>query len=715
MRGRPLCLVCLIFIILCGRYRTEAPADSIFSEETQEMEVTVTGQVYRLEQTSEYQIIYLKQTNIQSKLFVYDRTFHHIKIGNIIQVTGEAMNFAAARNQGNFDARSYYARQGFYGTVYCDDIVIVSENYDSVGQWLYTFRCRWSQYLEEALGEKEGGIMQAILLGEKKQVNAEVKELYQVNGISHILAISGLHITFIGMGIHKLLRKFGFGFFLSGVLALALLGGYVWMTGMAISAMRAFLMLAIRVGAGISGRVYDMPTGWLLSGAILVAMEPAVILDAGFLMSFVAVAGVIFVAPAVRSVFPKITGLVKGLDVGVGVWLALFPILLYFYYEFPGYSILLNLLVVPLVSVILICGIGGSVVGAFSFSAGRIILLVCKWILQLFEWLGRLCEKMPGALIVCGRPAAGYVALFYGCLVTALFVVYLTKEEKKQKKRYLAFLFAGLVLLATMEHRQPDEVQITFLDVGQGDCIFLKGPTGKTYLVDGGSSDVSNVGKYRIIPFLKSQGISRLDYVFVTHGDSDHYSGIAELIESKIAIRQLVFSATYQQEEALMALGRLAKERAIPVTYMKRGEELAEGDFSITCLHPGTYFSGEGGNEASLVLSVSYQDYDILLTGDVEEEGEEELLTVLQEQGKQYEVLKVAHHGSRNSTTEAFLQTICPQTAIISAGQQNSYGHPHVETLERLHNAECTILNTAESGQIQIVIDEDGANLLTFF
>ncbi len=716
MRGRPLCLVCLMFIIFCGRYQVHVPADSIFADGKQEMEIVLTGQVYRIEQTSEYQLLYLKDNSItyqnqnffESNIFVYDKEFHNVKIGNTVQVFGEANAFFLARNTGNFDARNYYARLGFFGNVYGDDVVVVSEKTFLIRQWLFELKCKWSNLLKRVFDKEDSGIMQAILLGEKKHIEVDIKELYRKNGISHILAISGLHITFIGMGLYQFLRKGGLGLGLSSVFSISLLMAYVWLTGMSISAVRAFLMLTIRVGADLCGRNYDMPTSWLLSGAIMIAWHPEYILDAGFLLSYGAVAGVIFVAPAVRKLFPKITSIVKGLDVGVGVGIILFPILLHYYYELSLYSVLLNLIVVPLTTVLLGCGIVGSLICLFSFPIGNVVFAICKWVLRLFE-------KLPGKSIVTGEAPLWFFILFYCCVAVLLFAQYLNREERKRIKCYLASIFIGLMMLSTQFYDNSGQVEIVFLDVGQGDCIFIKGPTGETYLVDGGSSDVTEVGKYRILPFLKSQGVNHLDYVFVTHGDFDHYSGVEELLGSDIEIHKLVFPSTYKNEQTLLELGKQALEYDARVTYIDQQEQIQEEELSITCIYPYSTYKGTVGNESSLVLSVTYGEWDILLTGDVEEKGEETLTNLLVERGQKYEVLKVAHHGSKNSSKENFLQTICPEIAIVSAGENNSYGHPHEETMDRLRKKRCKILNTAECGEIRIVIDEDGANLLTFF
>lgn len=714
MRGRPLCLVCLICILICGRYEVVTPTDSIFCSGKQEMEVTVSGQVYRITQTEQSQFIYLKDVIIsyqnklysESKLFVYDNEFHTLKFGNQIQVVGTASSFYEARNTGNFDLRQYYARQGFFGAVHGETIRISKDTRYPIRQEIYEGKQAWSKCLDKNFSEKDSGIMKAILLGDKGWLSEDVKAQYQKGGISHILAISGLHITFIGFGLYKIMRKMSFGFFLSGTISLCFVACYVWMTGMSVSGMRAFLMLAIRIGAEITGRVCDMPTSMLLSGLLLVLYRPEVILDTAFLLSFGAVAGVVFIAPAIRCVLPKFTSVIKGVDVCIGVWLTLFPLTLLYYYEFPLYSIGVNILVVPVVSILLSCGMLGSV--------WNIFFVGCKWVLRYMEWIIEKVEQLPGAMLVWGKPPRFYLVLFYVCLITMAILVLLNQEEQKRIGKYLLFVFVGLLLWGQQLYPADQKVQVAFLDVGQGDCIFVKGPTGETYLVDGGSSDVKNVGENRIIPFLKSQGVKELDYVFVTHGDMDHYSGIGELLETNIQIRHLVFSSAYQKDEALAELYLAAQDNHIKVQYMEKGMQILEEDFSIACMGPEKDLDGKG-NEASLILSLTYNGVDILLTGDTEGEGEEQLAKTLREQKKSYEILKVSHHGSAKSTSQEILKIIRPDVAVISAGKDNPYGHPSEETLGRLEQVGCDVYETSKCGEIRIVIDECGANLLTFF
>ena len=249
---------------------------------------------------------------------------------------------------------------------------------------------------------------------------------------------------------------------------------------------------------------------------------------------------------------------------------------------------------------------------------------------------------------------------------------------------------------------------MTVLDVGQGDSIHIRGESGE-YLVDGGSSDVSSVGTYRIEPYLLSNAADTLNYVFVTHGDEDHISGIVELLEGQklgVHIKTLVLPPEEYCEEKLLGLTRTAEKNGTRVVTMSAGDALEEG---ITCLGPEKGAGISPGNEASLVLSLTYGNFDMLLTGDVEGKGEDALV----ESGRlrKYDVLKAAHHGSKNSSLEPFLETVKPSVTLISAGVDNRYGHPHEETLKRLEAAGSRVYSTQENGAVRIWTDGENMKI----
>lgn len=700
----------------------KAAEASPFAEVREGSRITVEGRVYQKEIKSNYQILYVKQvditnhTNIHSKMILYDYQFQKINIGNQIFAQGKLLFFDVSRNPGNFDQQFYNEKKGIGAALNVEQLKITDKRENWLLENLYQFKMKWHSILIRGAGETAGGILGAMLLGETADMDAELKELYQKCGIGHILAISGLHISFIGMGLFYLLRKAGVPVWISGGIGIFTLWLYLTMIGCPISALRAFIMYIFRVGAWISGRKYDPETALSFSAAVTIAGSPLYLKDAGFLLSYGAILGIIRILPLLQELSPASFKWLDGFLTSIAVNVILFPFLLYFYSEFPVYSIILNLAVVPLMSVIMASALLGSAIWCLNSAAGGVILWICRLIFQMFEWLCTIFMDLPLSRIVFGQPPVWRIFLYYSLLFGVIgalhYKIRCKKQAGKRKVNFNRERLIGIVslilllILISVRFHQSDILEVTVVDVGQGDGIFIRSPAGKTYFIDGGSSDVGQVGKYRIEPFLKSQGVGSLDYVFISHADTDHTSGIEEMLLRQklgIRIRNLVLPPVEMEDDSLKRLARLAGEHKTKVYEMKAGDTVRENEFKISCLQPSPLFDGELNNASSMVLSLKYKSFDMLFTGDVEGEGEQMLKTNLQ--GKSFDVLKIAHHGSKNSSDEEFLNVVRPSYALISAGVNNRYGHPHKETVERLVNLKSVIYNTAESGAVTMRTD----------
>lgn len=761
MRQRPLCLAAVCFLViqmvLVGRFgfakdSRPSPLESCARENDP---VTVTGTVSRREQTDNYQVYYLADNQVrtdqqiikESKLLVYVKQENvnqnknsnsfsvsekkqsnnsggerqRIQTGNRIVITGTVAFFEPATNPGNFDRKRYYQKQGIHALIWAEHIRKEDDSCWFFREKLAELRQASAEKLKASIGDKYGGGMCAILLGDKSSLDEEMKELYQKSGIGHIMAISGLHMSFLGIGVYRMLRKAGFGFGISGGTGIIFLMLYTCMTGGGISGTRAFIMFIIRIGADITGRVCDMATSLSVAAGIIAWIQPLYLLDAGFWLSFGAVLSVAVISPALE----KYQILPAWICAGASIQAVLLPLLLNWYFEIPPYSMILNLLVLPLMPFLLSAGVAGIILSAAVPALGGLLLQACKYILMFYEKVSAFTMELPHGRIVTGRPPALLIIIYY----TLLFLTYVLATGKKadaqkKEKEYLCkrrkrmFVMAlcvlplCLCLFTGSGYRKKGEILITMIDVGQGDSLYIRGPEGKNYLMDGGSTDKTDVGKYRLEPFLKSQGVKTLDYVFVTHGDEDHINGIRELLENQklgICIGTLVVPPVGVLDEKLKELTVLASENGTRVVTIQKGQKMSEGKMEWTCLGPSEDYEGGPGNAASLVMSLHYEEFDMLFTGDVEAEGEE-LLVKNNISADDYDVLKVAHHGSANSTPETFLEWASPEIALISAGKGNRYGHPHTETLERLDSIKCRIYTTSESGAVSI--RSDGKKLL---
>ena len=745
MRKRPLCAICVLFIVIQSLRVLfsgveDMKATALESLAAEGVRVRVDGTVHRIERKEKVTAFYLKENAVsaagreitESDILVYfpiEENNIEIKTGNVLRVTGEAQAFDPARNPGNFDQRGYYRRQGIHVLVWAEQIEVLSGETRWLRHQLARLREEWDRLLVRHLGGYYGGTMSAILLGEKNGLDPEMKTMYQKCGISHLLAISGLHMTFLGMGIYKMMRRLGCGFAPSGMAGVVLLILYSLMIGAGVSSLRALIMFLVRIGAEVTGRDYDLLTSLSLSAAVLCGWRPLYLTDAGFLLSYGAILGIALFEPVFSDLFGrgKAEGKVRrwilsGLCTSLAVNLMLLGPLLYFYYEIPPYSVLLNIVVIPLMPAAMGAGLAGSALALVWDAGGGAVLQVCRGVLAVYDLVCGWSSALPFSRIVAGKPEMWQLAVYYAAL-GIVFSLYVHQKERRMRRGVekpcrvhgaaCLLLTAAMILVCRGVCRDGflprDEIQAAVLDVGQGDCIHIRGPSADI-LIDGGSSDVSDPWPYRIGPWLLSRAADCLDYVFVTHGDQDHINGIREMLTDQafgVEVRNLVLPPREYHDEMLEELALTAAQNGTAVLLMEPGGQVTDGGLTVRCLAPSPDETLEPGNEASLVLEAVYGDFRMLLTGDVEGRGEEAL--VKSGSLESCSVLKAAHHGSENSGSEEFLEIVQPVVSVISAGRGNRYGHPHAETVRRLEHIGSRIYSTQENGAL--VIRTDGRRM----
>ncbi len=713
MKHRPLCFTCLVLFailwivtVLGGRYYLEEIRPSPVRDLAPiKGRVTVTGMVYDRKQNKDQQIFYLKNVRIKSKKFLltedklilYCEDTITVKIHNQIEAKGNLTVFEEGRNPGNYDLRFHYAKMGVYGRLSSKQIRIVNNEYSSFKEGIYRFKQYVEKTLVARLGEANGQILNGILMGEKDEIDPEIKETYKLSGIGHILSISGLHISLIGLTLFTLIRRLTGSYPVAGVLGILFLLSYSLLIGFSVSIFRATVMFLFRVGAEITGRKYDSYTAVTVAALLTVLVNPFALLGSGFYLSYLAILGLILLYPLVADL--PLAPLLPGVCAQV----VLLGVLSYSFFEIPLYSVFLNLLIIPLLSVLVGLGFIGGLLGGIEIANAPCFFITGK-VLDIYELLAQKSLEIPGARIINGQPNLALVAGYYLLLAILIGAGY----KWKFKKRIRGLCLLTLLLLGSFglgHHCHTEGLKMVFLDVGQGDGTLISTPNGTNILIDGGSTSVNELAKYRLEPSLKYYGIKELDYVFISHGDKDHYSGIQEMLERgkrSIPIKTLVFPEFIPPESELWEVKELAEDRDVVCLALKKGKQLETDGVRLTSLHPDQVYEDE--NAGSLVLFLEYGKRGVLFTGDVEGEGENALCDTIKSLGIEVDVLKTAHHGAKGGTSEAFLETIQPQLAIISAGANNSYGHPHDETLSRLEDRGILIRQTKEEGAILLDI-----------
>lgn len=651
---------------------------------------------------------YDDESQVQSQAFqskssqTHESQSQKLQVGNVVSVSGIIKKFTTNTNPGGFNEYLYYKSQNISYKVTSDDITVINSTYSRFHYILNNIKEELVDVYSRILPKKEAGTLMAMVLGEKYLLEDEIKSLYQENGISHILAISGLHVSMIGAGIYFLLRKLRLGLIAATVLSLVFVYCYGILTNFSVSTNRAVVMYSIMLIARLIGKTFDILSALSLSAFLILLQNPLEIFQAGFLLSFGAVFGIAIILPSLNCLHEAKNSLLKSIYVSVSAGALTLPFILYYFFQIPIYSVLINLLILPLTSLLMMTALLAGTVGIVSISLGVFIAGTANYILIFYELVCKLGAGLPGNLLTIGRPDTIRIVLYF-----VIILIFNLSARKHKKKRYLMLFVAAIIILIIPKSR--DGLTITMLDVGQGEAIFIESDLGTTYLIDGGSSDVNQVGKYRIVPYLLSRGINTLDYAIVTHTDEDHVSGLIEIIEGEhIRISHLLLPNTASKNDMYIKLVEVAKEKDIKLMYVVSGDMITDGALVTSILHPRKGYQPSSNNDYSTVISISYGGFDMLLTGDLEDKGEKELIDFMTGQNNvktDFDVLKVAHHGSKNSSDKSFLQLVKPELSLISCGKNNRYGHPHEEVLERLGDVGSEVFITFGSGAITIKTD----------
>lgn len=706
---------------------------------TDGQEVHLAGKIARIENKTKCVYYYLTgcEVGTEEEVFPCNDVIAYVSssdhsVGQILTIKGTISYFAEPLNEGMFDSRKFYQSQKIDFGVWVTEI----KNVQGIGSRYY----RGLQQIKEraqkilAVSVREDGVLAAMLLGEKSGLDEEVKTLYQRAGISHILAISGLHVSLLGLGLYRLLRKrLHFRYLTAAAATILFLISYAWMSGNGVSTRRAVGMCMLFLCADVFGYAYDMLSALAFVLLVMLWENPFLPGYSGFLFSVVAVLGIGIGGTVltewyqrnekeenklsdsrIRNFFRKQK---NGLWTSLSIQLFTLPLVAWNYYEIPVYAMLVNLFVLALVQFLLGFAVAGVGLSMVHLGIGYLLLQPCDWMLQFYRMLCEASVLLPGAQFITGKPKEWQICVYYAGLFCVLLVLHgkvkralrtgENEEEKvrngKGNKKGMAALFLSFaLLLVILFFPAKTEFEVDFLDVGQGDGVYLCSGDGVQMFFDGGSTDVKKVGQYRILPFLKAKGVRKISYWFISHTDADHISGLEEVLQSDYQVDYLIFAKASQKEEKTKALAALAKAKGCQIFYMEAKETLSCGQATIRCLYPEKGEGSEDRNERCLVLQYEEGNVRAVFGGDISEPVEEKLV----ESGvwEKIDIFKANHHGSRFSNGNEMLHILKPQITVASAGKKNRYGHPGEEAVARIKDSGSTFVGTIEYGRVRIRI-----------
>ena len=687
--------------------------------------------VYRIEKTTRT-VIYLKKAILirsgstknypirNIKCTGKEEKINSLREGMHVRLEGMLVLPELPRNPGQFNRRIYESGKKIDFYLENPTVLEVKEQRSGVREVVEIWKTEMMNRCEKIYPDVEAGILEAMLFGEKRELSGDIKELYQAAGISHVLVISGLHISLLALAVAGILRRLGFPMPIWVILSVGVLAGYGILIGQPTTAVRALLMFFVLQGARLLGRSYDLLSTLAFAGILMLLDNPDLILDGGCRLSFCAVIGVGWYVSEKNKIFRSIGekekrknrgkggkgssagAILENIRAGWYLWLFTLPVMLDTFYQVSVVGILWNLVAIPLLPVIIASGGLGVVLAGWNIFLGSLAGSPAYGMLQLYQEIGNISEKLPVGMWTPGQPSKPVIAGYY--LVIFLLVL-VEKQLIKREKRWKIFpgmeLCSMLLLLLLMAHPWQQREKITFLDVGQGDASLLQSG-GQTLLLDGGSTSQKNVGTYVILPYIKQQGISCLEAVVLTHTDQDHINGVTEVLEEGkkgwLTVKNLMYPYWMEGTEQGKQLKKLAEEAGASCRKIRAGDRLTIGKAEAVVLYPKEQEKIAEPNAGSLVLFWKWEGVRAMFTGDLPEEKERELLQNL----PACEILQVGHHGSATSTCREFLEQVQPSLAVISCAMKNRYGHPSPDTVDRLKKTGCEIRYTMKSGAITI-------------
>jgi len=687
--------------------------------------------------------------------------------GDAVAVRGTLDRPNDAGNFGAFDYRAYLARRGIWWQLSARGWETVTRLPGSppwtaaLLRWTDRLRVRTGQLMDRLYPGGDAGYMKGLVAGIRDDVDPELYDVFSRLGLTHVLAISGMHVGIVALLALKIGQAFRLTRERSYGLAIALMPAYVLFTGASPSAVRAGIMAMLGLWLARRRRLGD---GLHLLAAAAVAMtawQPDLVENLSFLLSVVVTCGLLLLVPFLQERLPGPNGLRGVLAVTLAAQIASFPLTAHLFHQFHLLSPLANLLLATFIgAVVMPLGLASLVLGAFWTPLGGIPAALASWCNRAVFILAEALERVDGLRTIWPKTPAVWVVCGYALIGVTFRTAKAWTDLKREwnspfrlssapvgaaaigvgrhvRQRKLAIasaaamvlLWGGWLFWGGWRTSWDRAAAAMFLDVGQGDALLVRTGSGKHLMIDAGGTvyyrkpedqwrertDPFGIGEDLLVPLLRLRGVRTLEALVLTHMDADHIVG-AEAVLDEVRVKRLIINGTFRRDERVERLLRAALDKGIPVYAARAGLEWRIDDSArLLVLHPPD--GPEAGrplpavsdqNNASVVLLLELYGRRFLLPGDLGERGEGRILGSLDALPERADVLKAGHHGSRSASGALWLNVWRPRETVISVGRGNLYGHPHPDTLERLARAGSVVFRTDRHGEIQYRVSPDG-------
>lgn len=703
-----LCAVILIF-----SFRTYS-FDKMNETELTGKEKTIAGKIVNIPfidgdyATFQVSANELLKAEYRVKTYAEKQLFEKLQPGITCSFSGKLERPQNSGNPGSFDYETYLKRQNIHWIFKINKLHHCTNESVTLIDKVKQYRQKGLQAIEQRFPQVSAGVAQALLFGERNDIEEETLEAYQLLGLIHVLVVSGLHVGVILGILYYLLLRIGLLRERVYFILLLFLPIYVLITGAAPSVLRA----AVMAGCVIAGMMFKRKIHPFESISyaflLLIFYNPYFLYHIGFQLSFLISFALIVSSHMIAARFTH--SLSRLIAYAAVADIISIPLIMYYFHHISSVSIIVNVLFVPLFTTVVmplsyVCFLTSLVFPPLA----KLLFALHEMIIHFIHIVLKEIEKLPFSTIAVGETEPVYILL---CYVSIIYFFIQIERLQKLSISAVKFVFPFVFLIALLfcyPHVNPYG-EVTMINVGQGDSILIEFPYRKAvYLIDTGGTfhfgqkeewqmqqNVFDVGKDIVVPVLKAKGIRKLDKVILTHGDEDHIGGMKGILQS-IRVKEVVYGKNSRYEENERELLIYLRDQNVKLTFVNEGEIWKEGNFVFHVLGP--VGNEKEKNDRSIIMFTTLGNVTWLFMGDAEKNSEINLIN--RYPNLDVDVLKVGHHGSKTSTTEPLLETVTPKVALISVGRNNLYGHPHADVISRLHARKVKIYRTDIDGAVQ--------------
>lgn len=633
--------------------------------------------------------------------------------GDILKIRGRLTKPLGLNNFGEFNYELYLAQKRIfvYTNIWQDKDIqkIGEERTNLLVSFSVSMRNKIKNIIGRLLQPPYNFLLIGMLLGEKTYIPPELKDVFIESGIMHILAVSGLHVGIIAAAIFIFLNSLRIPKRVKLITVVLILIMYAFITGFRPSVVRATIMFSLLVVGKLINRNRNLYISLFLAAFLILLINPLILYDAGFLLSFIVTFFIIYLSPILQELFSNtITWIKNPLSVSMAAWLGIFPLSAYFFNKVSLISVISNIFIVPLTAIAVILGFIIFFLGLISIPLATLIAKINYFVLILITFLAKLFSSLPFSFVYVAQPLVIFIFLYYIMLFFIIEIFYRKIFPPKLKiKATILILSAVLVVIIVQIFYPLDNIKVNFINVGEGDCILIEAPKKYNILIDGGGTPRStfDVGGKIVIPYLRRKGINKINLLVLTHPHLDHLEGLLPILR-EFKVDMVLDSGLICDISEYREFISIIKEKNIPYHQAKAGDNFIFSKYlEILLLNPiytSNIYNESDFNNASIVVKLFYKNSKFIFTGDIEETAEKRML--IWQKNLKSDVLKVAHHGSSSSSSLEFVNEVDPIIAVISVGK-NHFGHPSPEIIERLEDKNIKVYRTDENGTIIIRTD----------